>query len=303
VTRVRVRNDEQVEKDAVLLQIDPRPYEIELARARANLAGSRSQLAAAQSTIAVARAKLEAAIANEEKARKDATRQATLHKKDPGTISLRRVEIAESTWKQAIAKVAAARAELQKAREKEKGAQERLLGARAAVDKAELDLENTTIKAPVAGVITDLRIDTGHYAGTGHAVMTLVAIHQVWIEAQFTENNLGHLEKGTPVEFVLDVQPGKVFQGQVRSIGLGVNTGIQPPPGELPTIRNSRDWLRQAQRFPVIVQFDRRQEGLDPAMLRVGGQAEVIAYTSGAWLLRPLGMLFIRFMSLLSYAY
>ena len=303
ITKVWVHNDQFVEKDTPLFQIDRQSYEIALLAARSDLENACSQLAAAKSSIEAARAKLQASLANEDKARKDAVRQEKLYKKDSGAISVRRVEIAQATLKQAEAKVAGARADLQKAIDKEKGARERLMGAQSAVDKAQLNLKDTLVLAPASGVITDLRADVGHYAGTGAAVMTLVAIHSVWIEAQFTENNLGHLKKGTPVEFVLDVLPGKVFEGRIRSIGLGVSTGQAPPPGSLPTIQNSRDWLRQAQRFPVEIDFDKAQEGLNAMKLRVGGQAEVMAYTEDASLLKIIGKWFIRFMSLMSYAY
>ena len=175
--------------------------------------------------------------------------------------------------------------------------------ALTAVEKARLDLSNTIVRAPSAGVITDLRTDVGLYAGTGSPVLTLVAIQDVWINAEFTENNLGHMRPGTPVDIVFDALPGRVFKGNVRSIGLGVGEGSAPPPGTLPAIENDRVWLRQSQRFPVIVGFDAKQ---DPALrdaLRVGGQASVIAYGEGTTVLRLLGKIYIRIASLLSYAY
>ncbi|MOA31153.1 hypothetical protein D3C78_1522960 [compost metagenome] len=67
-------------------------------------------------------------------------------------------------------------------------------------------------------------------------------------------------------------------------------------------MQNSRDWLRPAQRFPVVVEFAPGElDGL--AGLRVGGQAEVMAFPSEGNPLNPLGRLFIRLMSWLSYAY
>jgi multidrug resistance efflux pump len=303
ITKIWVKNDQYVRVSDPLFQIDRQPYEIALLRAKADLENARSQLAAAHSTIEAAKAKLASALANEEKARKDAMRQETLYKKDPGAISVRRVEIAQATLKDAQARVAGRRADLQKAVDRKKGSQQNLQAAQSTLDKARLDLDNTLVRAASEGVITDLTADVGNYAGTGSAVMTLVAIHNVWIEVQFTENNLGHLKKGTPVEFVLDVFPGKVFEGEIRSIGLGVSTGSPPRPGSLPSIENSRDWLRQAQRFPVEVRFDPNQEGLLAEKLRVGGQAEVIAYSEEASLLQTMGQLYIRFMSWLSYAY
>ena len=303
LTEVWVKNNQEVEAGQRLFQVDRSSYEIALAQARAGLADARARLAAAKAAVEVARSRLTSALANEEKARKDAERQERLHRKDPGAISVRRVEVAQATLKEAQAKVAGARADLKKAQENARGAEEKLSAAQSTVDKAELDLKNTLVTAETDGVITDLQADVGHYAAQGQAVMTLVAIQSVWIQAQYTENNLAYLEPGTPVEFVLDVQPGKVFRGSVASIGLGVSAGTVPPAGTLPTINNSRDWLRTAQRFPVVVHFDKDQEGLERHQLRGGGQVDVIAYTEEAHLLGFLGKAFIRFMSWMSYIY
>ena len=86
--------------------------------------------------------------------------------------------------------------------------------------------------------------------------MTLIAIHDVWISADMTENNLGHIDPGDEAAIVLDVMPGQVLKGRIRSVGGGVGTGQSSPPGTLPTVENNRDWLRQAQRIPVAVEFD-----------------------------------------------
>ena len=171
------------------------------------------------------------------------------------------------------------------------------------MEKAKLDLENTVVRASTRGIITDLRTEVGQYAGTGAPVMTLIAINDGWIRAEFTENNLGHIRAGTPVEYVLDSVPGEVFSGTIRSIGLGVSAGQVPPAGQLPTIDNNSDWLRQSQRFPVVISFDPKDLDKLRKQLRIGGQAEVIAYTEGHGILTVLGKLFIRFMSWLSYAY
>ncbi|MGD8831254.1 MAG: efflux RND transporter periplasmic adaptor subunit, partial [Pseudomonadales bacterium] len=149
-----------------------------------------------------------------------------------------------------------------------------------------------------------LRADVGQYAGTGTPVMTLIAVHDLWVTAEFTENNLGHIREGTEVAIVFDVLPGKVFSGRVRSVGLGVSSGSPPTkPGTLPTIQNDRDFLRQSQRFAVIVDFDLAQGPELARQLRIGGQASVMAYTKGHGLLNFLGSLFIRLASWLSYAY
>jgi len=93
-----------------------------------------------------------------------------------------------------------------------------------------------------------------------------------------------------------------VLKGRVRSVGSGVSSGQEAPPGALPTIQNSRDWLRQAQRFPVTIEFD----ASDTARLRnvrVGGQAEVMVFTGDNFLMNMLGAAYIRLRSWLSYLY
>jgi multidrug resistance efflux pump len=153
-----------------------------------------------------------------------------------------------------------------------------LRSARSAIEKAELDLLRTRVLAPANGRVTDLRTDVGYFAQAGAPAMTLIAMHDLWISAEMTENNLGHIERGDVVAIVLDFMPGEVLQGRVRSVGSGVSSGQQAPPGTLPTIQNSRDWLRQAQRFPVAIEFD-ASEAERLRKVRIGGQAEVMVYT------------------------
>lgn len=305
VTQVHVRNNQDVKSGAVLFDIDPEHYRIALDRARADLDATRRQIGAGTAGIESAQASLRAAQANEVRARQDSTRLERLYRDDRGTISLRRLEIARANLAQAVSQVAAARAEVQRAREQEGGSEEdnaKLRSAAAAVEKAELDLANTKVRAPAAGLVTDLRTDAGQFAAAGKPVMTLIAIHDVWINAEMTENNLGHVDPGTPVAIILDALPGQVFEGRVRSVGYGVNVGTPTQPGSLPTVQNSRDWLRPAQRFPVAIDLD---PGQLPSLrgIRVGGQAEVMAFPHPGNPLNPLGRLYLRLMSWLSYAY
>ncbi|MCY1185380.1 hypothetical protein D9M73_261530 [compost metagenome] len=96
--------------------------------------------------------------------------------------------------------------------------------------------------------------------------------------------------------------PGRVFAGRIRSIGRGISVGQGAPAGSLPSVQNSRDWLRAAQRFPVVVEFVPGELD-DFSQIRVGGQAEVMAYPISGNPLNLLGRLFLRVMSWLSFAY
>ncbi|MED5608917.1 MULTISPECIES: HlyD family secretion protein [Pseudomonas] len=305
VKRVAVGNNQEVRKGEVLFELDQEQYRIALARAEADLDTVRRQIGANTAGIDAARASLAAAQANERKARQDSERLQRLYREDPGTVSVRRLESAQALREQAASQVAAARAEVERAREQQGGQDSdnaQLRSAAATVEKARLDLQRTLVRAESDGLITDLRTDVGHYVGAGSPVMTLIAIHDLWISADMTENNLGRLRPGAPVLVVLDARPGELFHGRVRSIGYGVSVGQSTPPGSLPTVQNSREWLRPAQRFPVIVELD-RDELADSANLRVGGQAEVMALTGEGNPLNLLGRLFMWFMSWVSYAY
>ncbi len=307
VTEVWARNNAEVAAGEQLFQIDRSQYEIALQQARSNLEQVRRQVEAGGAAVAAARANVVAAQANLERATKDYDRQKRLHEQDPGTISVRRLEISQATLEQSRAALDAAQSQVQGAIEQMGGEDPAdnafLAAAEAAVAKAELDLSNTLVTAASRGVITDLKADVGQFAGTGTPVMTLIAVHDLWISAEFTENNLGHVREGSEVAILFDVLPAHVFTGRVRSIGLGVSAGPAQQPGTLPTIDNDRDWLRQSQRFAVIVDFDSRQHPDLIHQLRIGGQASVMAYTEGHGLLNGLGSLFMWIRSWLSYAY
>jgi len=307
VTKIHVRDNQEVAAEQLLFEIDTSQYEIALNKAKSDLESAQRQLSAGDASVSSAQANLLASKANEVKARQDLSRLARLHKDDPGTISVRRLEVSQATLEQAQAGVTAAQAAIEQAIEQKGGDDEAnnsfLKSAQAAVARAELDLANTRVIASSRGVISNLIVDVGQYATAGSPVMTLVAIRDVWIRAEYTENNLGHLKIGGPVEILFDVLPGQVFSGEIRSIGRGISSGENQAPGSLPTIDNDRDWLRQSQRFPVLVSFDINQQPELRRQLRVGGQTSVVAYTEGHDVIRWLAEKYIRFMSWLSYAY
>ncbi|MGB1142148.1 MAG: HlyD family secretion protein, partial [Halioglobus sp.] len=303
-----VENNQRVDADQPLFRIDPTQYEIALAKAQSDYENAKRQVEAGDAGVDAARANLRAAEANLEKARKDTERLERLYREDPGTISMRRLEVSRATLDQSLASVEAAKAGIQQAIEAKGGDSSEevntiLRVAQTGVEKARLDLERTLVTATERGEITDLRVDAGVFAGAGKPVITLVSLSDVWIQVEFTENNLGHIASGSPVEIIFDSLPGHVFSGKITNIGIGVSATKPPQPGTLPTIDNDRDWLRQSQRFPVVVHFDFQQKQGMLRQLRIGGQASVIAYGEGAWLTKLLGKAYIRLMSFLSYAY
>ena len=308
VISVNVHNNQIIKAGDLLFEVDPVPYRIAVERARADLESTRRGVGASTAGIASAQAALRAAQANETKARQENQRLEGLYREDRGTISVRVLEMSRTTRDAAISQTAAARAEVERAKETEGGSEDvnaKMLSAATNLSKAELDLSNTRTRARSAGLVTDLRTDIGQFASAGGPVMTLITIQDIWISADMTENNLGHVKPDTPVSIVLDSMPGEVYDGHVRSVGYGISVGQPAPPGTLPGIQNSRDWLRPAQRFPVIIEFSPESKSalLGSGGVRAGGQAEVMAFPSEGNLLNPLGRIYFRLMSWLSYAY
>ena len=306
IIAVEVSNNTYVEKGERLAQIDPERYEVAVAQSQAQLEVTLQNLRSSSASVDAAAANVDAARANELKARQDAERLQRISDQDPGAISQRRLEVARATLTGATANVVAAKANLQQAIEQLGPKDEdnpQLLSAQAALDQAKLQLGYTRIAAPDDGLVTDLQIDVGNYANVGQPLMTFVAIHDVWIQADFTENNIAHVNPGDRVEFVLDLWPGRILEGKVRSIAFGVSAAESvSTPGQLPTIQTSSDWIRDAQRFPVlidIVDFDEAAE----LRLRAGGQASVMIYSSDKPFINALGHLMLRLSGYLSYLY
>jgi len=305
VLKVHVKNNDEVKAGQALFDIDPEPYRITLQRSRSDYETVRRSFNASGSTVEAAQAGVQSAKAQLVYAQQDAKRLEQIYAEDPGAISLRRVQNSQAALVSAVSKMKAAEADLQKARE---GAGERnennaqLVSARSAVEKAELDLKRTKVVAPSRGVVNDLRTDVGQYAQPGAPAMTLIPIHDLWINADMTENNLGNIKPGDAVDIVLDVMPGEILKGRVRSVGGGVGTGQPAQAGALPKVENSRDWLRQAQRFPVVVEFD-PSEAKRMQAVRIGGQANVLVYTGDHPVMNWLGAVFMSLTSYLTYLY
>ena len=305
VLKVHVKNNDEVQAGQALFDIDPEPYRITLQRSRSDYETVRRSFNASGSTVEAAQAGVQSAKAQLVYAEQDAKRLEQIYAEDPGAISLRRVQNSQAALISAVSKMKASEADLQKARESagernENNAQ--LISARSAVEKAELDLKRTKVVAPSRGVVNDLRTDVGQYAQPGAPAMTLIPIHDLWINADMTENNLGNIKPGDTVDIVLDVMPGEILKGRVRSVGGGVGTGQPAQAGALPKVENSRDWLRQAQRFPVVVEFD-PSEAKRMQAVRIGGQANVLVYTGDHPVMNWLGAMFMSLTSYLTYLY
>jgi multidrug resistance efflux pump len=305
ITSVSVSNNQLVEPGQELFTIDNEQYSLAVKQAEAALDQAYQGLGAAGANVDAARATLDSAMANMQRARLDTERMRRIREQDPGAISQRRLESAEASYAQAQGQVEKARAGLQAAIEQagKPGEDNAMVQqARAALDSALLNRERATVRAPELGVVTGVQLDKGNFAGAGQPQMTFIATHNIWIQAAFKENNLGNLDPGDKVAIVFDVLPGRVVTGTVREIGFGVDVG-SPPLGKLPTIQNDKSWLRSAQRYPVLIDFELPMNSEGRTRIKVGSQAMVVVYTGTHPIFNLLSRLVMRLRSILEYAY
>jgi len=301
LTEVDVRLHSVVEQHDRMFLIDRRPYELAVLQAEANLDAVGQQVGAQTASVKSATAQLGVAKAQLDRAQRNFARTKTILENNPGALSQADKDRAETALDQALERVASAEANLQRSKEQlgaegPENAQFRV--AVAALEQAQLDLAFTEILAPDDGILESFNVSVGYYAQPGQPLATFVSHRDQWIVANMKENNLGNIDVGDGVEFVLDAAPGRVFRGTVRSVGAGVNPGGPTNRGELPSVSSQSSWLRDPQRFQVIVGID--SQGANQ-YLRPGGQADVVVYTGGNALLNFLAKVRIRLTGLISY--
>ncbi len=304
VTSVAVKNNQFVKSGDELFQIDKHNYELAVRIAEAQLEAARQETGALSARVDAAEAAIRTAKANLLRADQDVSRMRSIMKQDSGAISIRRLEVAEASFSSAQAALAASRANLQQALQSygsEGDRNSRILQAQANLDHANHDLHLTTIHTPGDGIVTGVELDKGKFASKGQPQMTFIATGNFWVQADFTENNLAHIKPKDQVDIVFDVYPGQIFQGTVREMGFGVAVSTTPP-GGLPQIQNDREWLRAAQRFPVLIDVEIPNENAN-RIVKIGSQATVITYTGDHSLSNTLAKIYIRLVSIMTYAY
>ncbi|WP_068116446.1 HlyD family secretion protein [Tropicimonas marinistellae] len=306
LVEVPAANGEIVETGAVLARIDPRAYRTDLERARAELDAAVQSIGASSADVEAAQAAASQATADLENVRLQTARVFELERK--GLMSSAQGDQARAALADAESGLARAEADLKRAREQLGPAGEdnpAIRRALAAVAQAELELEWTELVAPSAGAVSDLAVAPGAYAKAGTPIMTFVDIEDVWIEAYLTENNLGRIGIGDPVEVTLDIQPGRILQGRVESLSGAVSIGNESKPGSAAAPPRSSGWMRAPQRFPVRIVLP-GYEAADPdddVFFQINGQADIIVYTGENPVLNVLGKGLIRAMAWISYAY
>lgn len=298
---VRIKLHTNIKAGDTLFLIDPSPFKIAVLKAEANIDNAVQSVAASSSSVKSAAGKLGVAKAQLERAQRNWDRVQKVMRDNAGALSESDKDQAETALLQATEQVASSQANLDRSKQSLGDSGPDNPKIRAAIqdlEKAQLDLAFTAIIAPTDGVIESFDIDLGYFASAGQPLTTLISHSDVWIQADMKENNLSLLKVGDPVKYTFDIAPGHVYEGTIRSLGYGVTTD-QTNKGGLPSISNKNSWLRDPQRFPVIISFNK--EALDVLPIRLGGQVDVVAYTGDNWILNSIASFRIKFNSWLSY--
>jgi multidrug resistance efflux pump len=300
LTQINVHLHSQVYPGDTLFRIDERPFLLAVQKAEASLDRTAQTVAARTASVKSSAGRLGVARAQLDRAQRNWNRVQTVQEENPGALSQADRDAAETSLSQATEQVVSAEADLERSQQAlgfsgEENAQFR--EALKALEEAQLDLAYCYVVATAKGYVESFSIDIGHYAAVGQPLATLVSEDDTWIQADMKENNISNIKTGDLVEFSLDVRPGKIFTGKVRSIGYGISTG-NTTRGDLPTISNSEGWLKDPQRFPVIISFNKEEIGVIP---RFGAQVDVVIYTGDHRFLNSTGRYRIRLLSWLSY--
>jgi membrane fusion protein, multidrug efflux system len=144
-------------------------------------------------------------------------------------------------------------------------AQAQLREAEADLALALLNLEYTEVQAPLAGVVTRKAVEVGQVVQIGQPLLAVVALHDVWVVANFKETQLRRVRPGMVADIVVDTFPDRVYRGNVQSIsaGTGSRFSILPPENA------SGNWVKVVQRVPVKIALS-AAETTNPHTLRAG---------------------------------
>jgi len=152
-------------------------------------------------------------------------------------------------------------------------AQESILEAQGAVDRARLELEQATIKAPVDGIVGKVLIRPGTVAKIGVSLFPIVDNSKWWVDANFKETDLARIRPGQKATIHVDAFPSHELAGEVEAISPVSTSALSLLPPE----NTTGSWIKLTQRFPVRISLALRPD--DPAM-RLGASASVTIDTT-----------------------
>ena len=267
IARVAVEDTQAVHKGDVLIVIDDSDAKLALANAEANYQKTLQRVSQYYAQAAGASAQVAARQSDVSRTSEDYARRMTLS--ESGAISREQLSAARTAAEAAQANLTAARETLQAQEELVRGVDvmnhPETLAARAALEKARLDLSRTIIRAPMDGIIAQRKAQLGQSVAPGQSLMSVTPIAEAYVDANFKEGQLGSVRIGQPVTLTSDLYGSDtVYHGRVSGLGGGTGSAFAVIPAQNAT----GNWIKVVQRVPVRIALDSREITARP--LRVG---------------------------------
>ncbi|MDR3446054.1 MULTISPECIES: efflux RND transporter periplasmic adaptor subunit [Dyella] len=272
VVAILADDTQRVEAGQILVKLDSTDADVRLQQNSSALAQAVRQVRQQTESANSADAQVAKARVDLKKAEADLARSAPLvaaQAEAPQNVQHLRdaVDQARASLDSAVAQAAASRAVIEGTQIANNPAVEQ---ARANFRAAWIAAQRNNIYAPVTGYVAQRSVQVGNSVQPGQQLMSVVPLHDLWIDANFKENQLRHIRVGQPAKIEADVYGGSVeFHGKV--IGLGAGTGSVF--SLLPAQNATGNWIKVVQRVPVRIALDNKE--LDDHPLRVGLSTDV----------------------------
>jgi membrane fusion protein (multidrug efflux system) len=250
---VPVNDTQRVKKGDVLATIDPSDARLALDAAAAQLAARRGDL---------------------ERAQKDYGRRASLASTgavsgDELTTAHNDLQTAQAGVLQAANQLAAQKALIAAG---DAAHNPEVLNAKAALEKAKLDLDRTVIRAPIDGVVAQNTAQIGQHVDRGAILMSVVPVDEAYVNANFKESQLDRVRVGQPVTLTSDLYGSSVvFHGHVVGLGGGTGSAFSVIPAQNAT----GNWIKVVQRLPVRIALDPKELAEHPLRVGLSMNAEI----------------------------
>jgi membrane fusion protein, multidrug efflux system len=285
VAKLHVDDNSKVTRDALLLELDPRDFEVavdiakaDLRIAQANTANIEAQIHEQQAVVVESQSAVDGDQATLDFAQQQLDRYKSLATSGSGTVE--RLQQAESDVGQHRATVQHDLAARDAARAHQAVLETQLVQARAATERqqaalaqAQLNLSYTSIRSPDAGSVANKAVEAGNYVQPGQVLLSVVP-DALYISANFKETQLTDVRPGQHVAIRIDAFPGLRLQGTVDSIqrGTGAQFALLPPENA------TGNFVKVVQRVPVKINFDNPGEAL--RWISPGMSVEAKIYTA-----------------------
>ncbi len=281
VLAIRADDTDYVKSGNTLVELDKADAQTVLAQAEAQLAKTVRSVRTLRATSTEAEANVALRRSDLRKAEQDLARRRSVE--STGAVSGEELQ-------HAVDAVNAARAALD-------AAQKQLEAQRAMVDRTEvhdhpdvrraaaqvreafLAYSRTQIPAPISGFVARRTVQPGQRVSPGNVLMTIVPLHDAWVDANFKENQLAHLRPGQPVTLIADAYGRSVeFHGRVTGFSAGTGSAF----ALLPAQNASGNWIKVVQRVPVRIALDRRELQEHPLQIGLSMKVDVDTHERSA---------------------